>query len=179
MRLRGFSLTSGLQRDANSWGNCCCIWRTALRLKTEKTMKTGSKVKSPLSWDGKKSCRKQCDGQKQDGAKYKTLFIFSWNKLCLLTLHSSISVLSGIDVRFKTKSAYMKYNCESRIRGYMKEVKLNYWCFGLTLKVVGTVKKCYLIITNLLQIVICPSIFWGERIYLLMTDFIVCLFTGG
>ncbi|XP_029521422.1 DNA fragmentation factor subunit beta-like isoform X3 [Oncorhynchus nerka] len=27
----------------------------------------------------------------------------------------------GIDVRFKTKSAYMKYNCESRIRGYMKE----------------------------------------------------------
>ncbi|XP_071021551.1 DNA fragmentation factor subunit beta-like isoform X2 [Oncorhynchus clarkii lewisi] len=28
----------------------------------------------------------------------------------------------GIDVRFKTKSAYMKYNCESRIRGYMKEV---------------------------------------------------------
>uniref|UniRef100_A0A4W5PRM9 DNA fragmentation factor, beta polypeptide (caspase-activated DNase) n=1 Tax=Hucho hucho TaxID=62062 RepID=A0A4W5PRM9_9TELE len=30
----------------------------------------------------------------------------------------------GIDVRFKTKSAYMKYNCESRIRGYMKEVNL-------------------------------------------------------
>ncbi|XP_070963859.1 DNA fragmentation factor subunit beta-like isoform X2 [Oncorhynchus clarkii lewisi] len=28
----------------------------------------------------------------------------------------------GIDDRFKTKSAYMKYNCESRIRGYMKEV---------------------------------------------------------
>ncbi|XP_062315708.1 DNA fragmentation factor subunit beta [Osmerus eperlanus] len=28
----------------------------------------------------------------------------------------------GIDVRFKTKSSYMKYNCESRIRGYMKEV---------------------------------------------------------
>ncbi|KAM6976947.1 DNA fragmentation factor subunit beta [Aplochiton taeniatus] len=28
----------------------------------------------------------------------------------------------GTDVRFKTKSAYMKYNCESRIRGYMKEV---------------------------------------------------------
>lgn len=28
----------------------------------------------------------------------------------------------GIDVRFKTKSAYMKYNCESRIRGYLKEV---------------------------------------------------------
>ncbi|XP_010873668.2 DNA fragmentation factor subunit beta isoform X1 [Esox lucius] len=28
----------------------------------------------------------------------------------------------GIDVRFKTKSAYMRYNCESRIRGYMKEV---------------------------------------------------------
>ncbi|XP_054904641.1 DNA fragmentation factor subunit beta isoform X2 [Poeciliopsis prolifica] len=29
---------------------------------------------------------------------------------------------TGVDVRFKTKSAYMKYNCESRIRGYMKEV---------------------------------------------------------
>ncbi|KAM3838515.1 DNA fragmentation factor subunit beta-like [Diretmus argenteus] len=28
----------------------------------------------------------------------------------------------GVDARFKTKSAYMKYNCESRIRGYMKEV---------------------------------------------------------
>ncbi|XP_053173096.1 DNA fragmentation factor subunit beta [Scomber japonicus] len=28
----------------------------------------------------------------------------------------------GIDGRFKTKSAYMKFNCESRIRGYMKEV---------------------------------------------------------
>ncbi|MED6285226.1 hypothetical protein CHARACLAT_027125, partial [Characodon lateralis] len=29
---------------------------------------------------------------------------------------------NGVDARFKTKSAYMKYNCESRIRGYMKEV---------------------------------------------------------
>ncbi|KAM9751726.1 DNA fragmentation factor subunit beta [Menidia menidia] len=29
---------------------------------------------------------------------------------------------SGVDARFKTKSAYMRYNCESRIRGYMKEV---------------------------------------------------------
>ncbi|KAM7410976.1 hypothetical protein PAMA_021104 [Pampus argenteus] len=28
----------------------------------------------------------------------------------------------GIDTRFKTKSAYMKFNCENRIRGYMKEV---------------------------------------------------------
>ncbi|XP_045913070.1 DNA fragmentation factor subunit beta [Micropterus dolomieu] len=28
----------------------------------------------------------------------------------------------GVDARFKTKSAYMKFNCESRIRGYMKEV---------------------------------------------------------
>ncbi|XP_051280869.1 DNA fragmentation factor subunit beta [Dicentrarchus labrax] len=28
----------------------------------------------------------------------------------------------GVDARFKTKSAYMKYNCESRIRGYVKEV---------------------------------------------------------
>ncbi|KAK2898493.1 hypothetical protein QQF64_032280 [Cirrhinus molitorella] len=28
----------------------------------------------------------------------------------------------GIDARFKTKSAYMKYNCECRIRGYLKEV---------------------------------------------------------
>ncbi|KAF7648579.1 hypothetical protein LDENG_00154390 [Lucifuga dentata] len=28
----------------------------------------------------------------------------------------------GIDVRFKTKSAYMNFNCGSRIRGYMKEM---------------------------------------------------------
>ncbi|GAA6223459.1 DNA fragmentation factor subunit beta [Lates japonicus] len=28
----------------------------------------------------------------------------------------------GVDARFKTKSAYMKFNCESRIRGYLKEV---------------------------------------------------------
>ncbi|KAK2851128.1 hypothetical protein Q5P01_007404 [Channa striata] len=28
----------------------------------------------------------------------------------------------GVDTRFKTKSAYMKFNCESRIRGYIKEV---------------------------------------------------------
>ncbi|KAK1801119.1 hypothetical protein P4O66_022821, partial [Electrophorus voltai] len=28
----------------------------------------------------------------------------------------------GIDTRFKTKSSYMKYNCEQRIRGYLKEV---------------------------------------------------------
>ncbi|XP_026222705.1 DNA fragmentation factor subunit beta [Anabas testudineus] len=28
----------------------------------------------------------------------------------------------GVDARFKTKSAYMKFNCESRIRGYVKEV---------------------------------------------------------
>ncbi|XP_028309778.1 DNA fragmentation factor subunit beta [Gouania willdenowi] len=28
----------------------------------------------------------------------------------------------GVDTRFKTKSAYMKYNCENRIRGYMKEI---------------------------------------------------------
>ncbi|XP_029985875.1 DNA fragmentation factor subunit beta [Sphaeramia orbicularis] len=28
----------------------------------------------------------------------------------------------GVEARFKTKSAYMKYNCESRMRSYMKEV---------------------------------------------------------
>ncbi|KAI9531091.1 hypothetical protein NQZ68_000585 [Dissostichus eleginoides] len=28
----------------------------------------------------------------------------------------------GVDARFKTKSAYMKFNCEGRMRGYMKEV---------------------------------------------------------
>ncbi|XP_030640875.1 DNA fragmentation factor subunit beta [Chanos chanos] len=28
----------------------------------------------------------------------------------------------GVEARFKTKSAYMKYNCENRIRGYLKEV---------------------------------------------------------
>uniref|UniRef100_A0A3Q2PQP1 DNA fragmentation factor subunit beta n=1 Tax=Fundulus heteroclitus TaxID=8078 RepID=A0A3Q2PQP1_FUNHE len=30
---------------------------------------------------------------------------------------------NGVDARFKTKSAYMKHNCESRIRGYMREVR--------------------------------------------------------
>ncbi|XP_034027353.1 DNA fragmentation factor subunit beta [Thalassophryne amazonica] len=30
---------------------------------------------------------------------------------------------SGVDARFKTKAAYMKFNCESRIRSYMKEVE--------------------------------------------------------
>ncbi|XP_069466356.1 DNA fragmentation factor subunit beta isoform X2 [Ambystoma mexicanum] len=29
----------------------------------------------------------------------------------------------GIEPRFKNKSSYMKYNCESRIRGYMREVE--------------------------------------------------------
>ncbi|KAL2103261.1 hypothetical protein ACEWY4_000129 [Coilia grayii] len=28
----------------------------------------------------------------------------------------------GVNSRFKTKSAFLKYNCESRIRGYLKEV---------------------------------------------------------
>ncbi|XP_077371020.1 DNA fragmentation factor subunit beta [Festucalex cinctus] len=28
----------------------------------------------------------------------------------------------GVEARFKTKSAYLKYNCESRIRSYMKEL---------------------------------------------------------
>ncbi|XP_066492998.1 DNA fragmentation factor subunit beta isoform X3 [Tiliqua scincoides] len=28
----------------------------------------------------------------------------------------------GVESRFKTKSSYMRYSCESRIRGYMKEV---------------------------------------------------------
>ncbi|KAK7883994.1 hypothetical protein WMY93_027117 [Mugilogobius chulae] len=29
---------------------------------------------------------------------------------------------TGLDARFKTKSSYMRFNCESRIRSYMKEV---------------------------------------------------------
>ncbi|MBN3306733.1 DFFB factor, partial [Amia calva] len=29
----------------------------------------------------------------------------------------------GVDSRFKTKSAYMTYNCENRVRGYLKEVE--------------------------------------------------------
>uniref|UniRef100_A0A672NH06 DNA fragmentation factor, beta polypeptide (caspase-activated DNase) n=1 Tax=Sinocyclocheilus grahami TaxID=75366 RepID=A0A672NH06_SINGR len=42
-------------------------------------------------------------------------------------VHNSLSFLllthvACIDARFKTKSAYIKYNCESRIRGYLKEV---------------------------------------------------------
>uniref|UniRef100_A0A8C6UCZ8 DNA fragmentation factor subunit beta n=1 Tax=Neogobius melanostomus TaxID=47308 RepID=A0A8C6UCZ8_9GOBI len=31
---------------------------------------------------------------------------------------------TGLDTRFKTKSSYMRFNCESRIRSYMKEVLL-------------------------------------------------------
>lgn len=48
-----------------------------------------------------------------------------------MTLNPSVAELvgkrgfvSGVDARFKTKSGYMKFNCESRIRGYMKEVLL-------------------------------------------------------
>ncbi|NXH18768.1 DFFB factor, partial [Bucco capensis] len=32
------------------------------------------------------------------------------------------SWFEGLESRFKTKSSYMRYSCESRIRGYMKEV---------------------------------------------------------
>lgn len=39
------------------------------------------------------------------------------------TLNVEWDFISGVETRFKTKSAYMKFNCESRIRGYMKEVK--------------------------------------------------------
>lgn len=35
----------------------------------------------------------------------------------------NLGFIPGIDARFKSKSAYMKFNCESRIRGYMREVK--------------------------------------------------------
>uniref|UniRef100_A0A3Q3X9Y4 DNA fragmentation factor subunit beta n=1 Tax=Mola mola TaxID=94237 RepID=A0A3Q3X9Y4_MOLML len=31
-------------------------------------------------------------------------------------------LISGVNARFQTKSAYMKFSCESRIRSYMKEV---------------------------------------------------------
>lgn len=41
---------------------------------------------------------------------------------CILNVEWGFT--AGVDTRFKTKSAYMKFNCESRIRGYMKEVKL-------------------------------------------------------
>lgn len=41
--------------------------------------------------------------------------------MCILNVEWGL--ISGVDTRFKTKSAYMKFNCESRIRGYMKEVK--------------------------------------------------------
>lgn len=33
-------------------------------------------------------------------------------------------LISGVNARFQTKSAYMKFSCESRIRSYMKEVRL-------------------------------------------------------
>lgn len=45
-----------------------------------------------------------------------------WNKL-VADIFWFLGFTSGIDARFKSKSAYMKFNCESRIRGYMKEVK--------------------------------------------------------
>lgn len=44
------------------------------------------------------------------------------SKHCLSV--AELVVVSGVDARFKTKSAYMKFNCESRIRGYVKEVRL-------------------------------------------------------
>ncbi|KAM9343993.1 DNA fragmentation factor subunit beta isoform 2-T2 [Pholidichthys leucotaenia] len=37
-------------------------------------------------------------------------------------IETAKGLLSGVDARFKTKSSYMKFNCESRIRGYMKEL---------------------------------------------------------
>lgn len=40
----------------------------------------------------------------------------------IVELVAKCVLISGVDTRFKTKSAYMKFNCESRIRGYMKEV---------------------------------------------------------
>ena len=37
----------------------------------------------------------------------------------------SCQIIAGVDARFKTKSAYMKYNCENRVRGYLKEVHIS------------------------------------------------------
>ncbi|XP_021421991.2 DNA fragmentation factor subunit beta isoform X1 [Oncorhynchus mykiss] len=59
---------------------------------------------------------------KERWRKTRTFLFFNLKQTVSLRLYRSIFGLSGIDDRFKTKSAYMKYNCESRIRGYMKEV---------------------------------------------------------
>lgn len=61
---------------------------------------------------------------KERWRKIRTFVFFYLKQTVSLRLYHSILGLSGIDDRFKTKSGYMKYNCESRIRGYMKEVKL-------------------------------------------------------
>lgn len=47
-------------------------------------------------------------------------------------------VIVGVDTRFKTKSAYMKYNCENRIRGYLKEVHIFFYIFSVLHS------KCYI-----------------------------------
>lgn len=57
---------------------------------------------------------------------------FSTLKLSMLPTSIFCIVLAGIDSRFKTKSDYMKYNCASRVRGYLKEVtdKGNGWLYS-------------------------------------------------
>lgn len=46
-----------------------------------------------------------------------------WNRVVVLKLHYKAiwtsCLISGIPPRFKTKSAYMKYNCAMRMRNYM------------------------------------------------------------
>ncbi|KAJ0064821.1 hypothetical protein NL108_015605, partial [Boleophthalmus pectinirostris] len=38
------------------------------------------------------------------------------------TRDQDLQWFTGIDSRFKTKSSYMRFNCEARVRSYMKEV---------------------------------------------------------
>lgn len=52
---------------------------------------------------------------------YSMFHILNVLHICTFFTFSHV-YMSGIDSRFKTKSAYMKFNCESRIRGYLKEV---------------------------------------------------------
>lgn len=40
-----------------------------------------------------------------------------------LSVGSRVIFLVGLESRFRNKSGYLRYNCESRIRGYLREVR--------------------------------------------------------
>ncbi|KAF3696626.1 DNA fragmentation factor subunit beta [Channa argus] len=64
-----------------------------------------------------------CDEQSPKGRKILTdLLLNLEDRSELESREEDEEWFQGVDTRFKTKSAYMKFNCESRIRGYIKEV---------------------------------------------------------